>query len=102
MTTKPGMTILPAACGTSAHLNGWLAACVIPLFGFNFSEIDVYASIRLSTLDLIATGVTTTVDFSRASTLEFVRANIQALSDSGLRFAFAYRGSPDPDVIRAV
>jgi 5-methylthioadenosine/S-adenosylhomocysteine deaminase len=86
-------------CGTSADLNGWLAACVRPLFGFNFSPADVYAGVRLSTLDLIATGVTTTVDFSHAFTGEFVRANIQALSDSGLRFAFAYRGSADPDII---
>ena len=86
-------------CGTSADLNGWLAACVSPLFGFNFSQTDVYAGVRLSTLDLIATGVTTTVDFSHAFTREFVRANIQALSNSGLRFAFVYRGSPDPDVI---
>jgi 5-methylthioadenosine/S-adenosylhomocysteine deaminase len=43
--------------------------------------------------------VTTTVDFSHAFTPGFVRANIQALNDSGLRFAFAYRGSPDPAVI---
>jgi 5-methylthioadenosine/S-adenosylhomocysteine deaminase len=86
-------------CGTSADLNAWLAACVSPLFGFSFSQADVYAGVRLSTLDLIATGVTTTVDFSHAFTPEFVRANIQALSDSGLRFAFAYRGSDNPAVI---
>jgi 5-methylthioadenosine/S-adenosylhomocysteine deaminase len=86
-------------CGASADLTGWLAACVLPLFGFNFSQADVYAGVRLSTLDLITTGVTTTVDFSHAFTPEFVRANIQALNDSGLRFAFAYRGSPDPAVI---
>jgi 5-methylthioadenosine/S-adenosylhomocysteine deaminase len=72
---------------------------VFPLFGFNFTQADVYAGVRLSTLDLIATGVTTTVDWSHAFTPEFVRANIQALSDSGLRFAFAYRGSDDPAVI---
>jgi 5-methylthioadenosine/S-adenosylhomocysteine deaminase len=50
-------------------------------------------------MDLIATGVTTTVDWSHAFTPEFVRENIQALGDSGLRFAFAYLGSPDPAVI---
>src|SRR5262245_59526647 len=86
-------------CGTNADVNGWLTACVFPLFGFNFSPADVYAGVRLSTLDLIATGVTTTVDWSHAFTPEFVRANIQALSDSGLRFAFAYLGSADPAVI---
>ena len=86
-------------CGANADVNGWLNACVFPLFGFNFSQADVYAGVRLSTLDLIATGVTTTVDWSHAFTPAFVRANIQALSDSGLRFAFAYRGSSDPAVI---
>jgi 5-methylthioadenosine/S-adenosylhomocysteine deaminase len=86
-------------CGTNSDLNGWLAACVFPLFGFNFSPADVYAGVRLSTLDLIATGVTTTVDFSHAFTPEFVRANIQALSDSALRFAFVYRGAPNPAVV---
>jgi 5-methylthioadenosine/S-adenosylhomocysteine deaminase len=86
-------------CGANGDVNGWLAACVFPLFGFNFSQADVYAGVRLSTLDLIATGVTTTVDWSHAFTPAFVRANIQALSDSGLRFALAYRGSADPAII---
>jgi 5-methylthioadenosine/S-adenosylhomocysteine deaminase len=86
-------------CGANGDVNGWLAACVFPLFGFKFSQADVYAGVRLSTLDLITTGVTTTVDWSHAFTPAFVRANIQALSDSGLRFALAYRGSADPAVI---
>src|SRR5215467_3030272 len=86
-------------CGTDMDVNGWLGACVFPLSGFNFSEADVYAGVRLSTLDLINTGVTTTVDWSHAFTPTFARGNIQALSDSGLRFAFAYLGSADPAVI---
>jgi 5-methylthioadenosine/S-adenosylhomocysteine deaminase len=86
-------------CGTDEDLNGWLAACVFPLFDFNFSAADAYAGVRLSTLDLISTGVTTTVDWSHAFTLPFVRGNIQALSDSGLRFVFAYRGSADRAVM---
>jgi 5-methylthioadenosine/S-adenosylhomocysteine deaminase len=86
-------------CATDEDLNGWLAACVFPLAGFNFSAADAYAGVRLSTLDLIRTGVTTTVDWSHAFTPGFVRGNIQALSDSGLRFVFAYRGSADPAVM---
>jgi 5-methylthioadenosine/S-adenosylhomocysteine deaminase len=86
-------------CGTDKDVNGWLVACVFPLAGFNFSAADAYAGVRLSTLDLISTGVTTTVDWSHAFTPKFVRGNIQALSDSGLRFIFAYRGSADPAVI---
>jgi len=86
-------------CATDEDVNGWLAACVFPLFGFNFSAADAYAGVRLSTLDLISTGVTTTVDWSHAFTPGFVRGNIAALSDSGLRFVFAYRGSADPAVM---
>lgn len=86
-------------CGTDEDLNGWLAACVFPLFGFNFSAADAYAGVRLSTLDLISTGVTTTVDWSHAFTPAFVRGNIRALRDSGLRFVFAYRGSADRAVM---
>jgi 5-methylthioadenosine/S-adenosylhomocysteine deaminase len=86
-------------CGTAQDLNGWLAACVFPLFGFNFSEAEAYAGVRLSTLDLISTGVTTTVDFSHAFTPTFVRGNIRGLNDSGLRFVFAYRGSAERAVI---
>ncbi len=86
-------------CATDKDLNGWLAACVFPLSGFDLSAADAYAGVRLSTLDLIGTGVTTTVDWSHAFTREFVRGNIQALGDSGLRFVFAYLGSADPAVI---
>ena len=86
-------------CATGEDLNGWLAACVFPLAGFNFSSVDAFAGVRLSTLDLISTGVTTTVDWSHGFTPAFVRGNIQALSDSGLRFVFAYRGSADPAVM---
>jgi 5-methylthioadenosine/S-adenosylhomocysteine deaminase len=86
-------------CGADADVNGWLAACVFPLSGFTFSQADAYAGVRLSTLDLVSTGVTTTVDWSHSFTPEFVRANIQALADSGLRFVFSYLGSTDPAVI---
>jgi 5-methylthioadenosine/S-adenosylhomocysteine deaminase len=86
-------------CATDGDLNRWLAVCTLPLFGFNFSAADAYAGVRLSTLDLIRTGVTTTVEWAPAFTPGFVRGSIQALSDSGLRFVFAYMGSADPAVL---
>jgi 5-methylthioadenosine/S-adenosylhomocysteine deaminase len=86
-------------CATDKDLLGWLAACVFPLSGFHFSAADAYAGVRLSSLDLISTGVTTTVDWSHAFSPEFVRGNIQALHHSGLRFVFVYRGTADPAVI---
>lgn len=87
-------------CATDKDLNGWLAACVFPLSGFGFLPNDAYLGVRLSTFDLINTGVTTVVDWSHAFTPRFAEENIQALSDSGLRFSFAYLGSANPDTIR--
>ena len=41
---------------------------------------------------MLSTGVTTVVDWSHAFNPDFARGNVQALLDSGLRFAFVYRG----------
>jgi 5-methylthioadenosine/S-adenosylhomocysteine deaminase len=51
-------------CATDKDLIGWLNTCVFPLFNPNITitETEAYAGVRLSTLDLITTGVTTTVD----------------------------------------
>jgi 5-methylthioadenosine/S-adenosylhomocysteine deaminase len=86
-------------CATGKDLNGWLSACVFPLSNFSFSEADAYAGVRLSTLDLISTGVTTTVDWSHAFTPAFVQGDIGALKDSGLRFVFTYSGTANAEVI---
>lgn len=88
-------------CGTDKNLIDWLDACVFPLFNSNITitETEAYAGVRLSTLDLINTGITTTVDWSHAFSPQFVRGNIRALSDSGLRFVFAHLGNADPAVI---
>lgn len=80
-------------CGSDKDVNGWLAACVRPLEQLNLSREEVYHLVRLSTLGLISTGITTTVDWSSAFTPQFVRGDIDALADSGLRFVFAYRGT---------
>jgi 5-methylthioadenosine/S-adenosylhomocysteine deaminase len=85
-------------CGTDQELNGWLAACVAPLFRSPVSSEDAYAGVRLSTLDEITTGTTTVVDFSHAFNAGFARGNLKALIDSGLRFVFAYYARNDPAV----
>ena len=77
-------------CGTDQDLFGWLEACVLPMAP-RLSEADTYIGVRLSTLDLISTGVTTVVDWSELNTpKQAVWGNIRALLDSGLRFVFAY------------
>jgi 5-methylthioadenosine/S-adenosylhomocysteine deaminase len=80
-------------CGSDKDVNGWLAQCVRPLERLNLSEEEVYDLVRLSTAGVISTGITTTVDWASAFTPQFVRGDIRALADSGLRFVFAYRGT---------
>jgi 5-methylthioadenosine/S-adenosylhomocysteine deaminase len=79
-------------CGTSLAVGDWLQTCVVPVGRLNVTAQEAYAVVRLSTLDLLSTGVTTVVDWSHAFSPDFARGNVQALLDSGLRFAFAYLG----------
>jgi 5-methylthioadenosine/S-adenosylhomocysteine deaminase len=90
-------------CAADGDLLVWLGRCVTPLRTPLFSESDAYAAVRLSTTGLINTGVTTVVDWSHAFNPDFVRGNLRALNDSGLRYAFAMVGTaPDgSDIIAA-
>jgi 5-methylthioadenosine/S-adenosylhomocysteine deaminase len=90
-------------CGTSLAVGDWLQTCVFPVGRLNVTEQEAYAVVRLSTLDLLSAGMTTVVDWSHAFSPDFARGNLQALLDSGLRFAFAYRGRLEHmDDIRAL
>jgi 5-methylthioadenosine/S-adenosylhomocysteine deaminase len=80
-------------CAADADLNGWLSRCVFPLSTTPFSEDAAYAGVRLSTTGLIHTGVTTAVDWSHAFNPDFVRGNLRALNDSGMRYVFAMFGA---------
>jgi len=83
-------------CGADKDLIGWLNSCVFPLYGPpQPSEHDAYTAVRLSTADLINTGVTTVVDSSHSFTAGFSRGNVQALIDSQLRFIYSYCGKKD-------
>jgi 5-methylthioadenosine/S-adenosylhomocysteine deaminase len=86
-------------CAAGEDVNAWLAACVYPQFGFGWTRAEAYAAVRLAAADLVRGGVTTTVEWAAGFGPEFVRGSIAALDDSGLRFAYAYFGSADPDVI---
>ena len=84
-------------CATDANVDGWFTRCGSPLFKYRFSESDAYAIVRLSATGLIGTGVTTVVDWSHAFNADFVRGNLLALNDSGLRYAFAMGVPTAPD-----
>jgi 5-methylthioadenosine/S-adenosylhomocysteine deaminase len=89
-------------CATDKELNGWLSACVLPLYGSSVSGADAYAGARLGTLDLISTGVTTVTDWSHAFNADFARGNLSALEDSSLRFVFAYAANRQPATLAAI
>lgn len=89
-------------CGLDKDVTGWIAECNTPVGRPNtlpspntqapLSQEEVYAAVRLSTVDLVGTGVTTVADFSHSFTPAFAAGNVSALEDSGLRFVFVYRG----------
>ncbi|MDF9393645.1 5-methylthioadenosine deaminase [Methylococcus capsulatus] len=81
-------------CASDRDLYGWLETCVYPMGRIRLSEADAYAAVRLATLGLIGTGVTTVLDWSHAFNPDFVKGNLGALRDSGLRFVFAYWLAP--------
>ena len=71
----------------------WLQTCVLPVGRLNVTAEEAYAVVRLSTLDLLSTGVTTVVDWSHAFSPDFARGNVQALLDSGLRLPLSIVGA---------
>jgi len=89
-------------CGTDQDLIGWLETCTFPLAKYPFTQSEIAAAVRLSTLDLIDTGVTTVVDWSLAWNSPFVQGNVQSLLDSGLRFSYAYVTRGDPGTRQTV
>ncbi|WP_405063046.1 amidohydrolase family protein [Kribbella sp. NBC_01505] len=92
-------------CATDKELNGWLAECVLPLYGNQPAYAEGYAGTRLSTLDAIGTGITTTTDWSHSFSADFANGSLKALADSKMRFFFSYTANTNPatlDEIRRV
>ncbi len=80
-------SVIRGGC-SDRDLKGWLRDCTLPVYEVLTPE-DVYAAVRLSTLDLIATGVTTVVDWAGGLKLEASHEYVRALAESGLRFIYA-------------
>src|SRR5262249_10315198 len=59
-------------CGADKNVSGWLEECALPIRRLRvpITREEGYAAVRLSTIDLVGTGVTTVVDFSHAYTPE--------------------------------
>jgi 5-methylthioadenosine/S-adenosylhomocysteine deaminase len=92
-------------CGCQFDVVGWLTVCPFPLRDnpiLTPTREETQALVRLSTLDLLDTGVTTVVDWSHAFTPDFVRGNLDALRASGLRFVYVYNGSSNPTTLQDI
>jgi 5-methylthioadenosine/S-adenosylhomocysteine deaminase len=83
---------LMRGCGTSLAVGEWLQTYVFPVGRLTRTAQEAYAVVRLSTLDVLSTRVTTVVDWRHAFHPGFAWGNVQALLASGLRFALASRG----------
>jgi 5-methylthioadenosine/S-adenosylhomocysteine deaminase len=80
-------------CASDETFDAWASGCIRPLLsgaGLLTTE-EVYAAVRLGTLDAIGTGTTTSVEFSHAPSLDFANGTLDALEHSGMRFVLAYR-----------
>ena len=82
---QPPVAIAYSGCGTSLAVGEWLRTYVFPVGGLNVTAEEAYAVVRLSTLDLLHRG-----DYSgrlESRLQPDCPGNVQALLDSGLRFA---------------
>jgi 5-methylthioadenosine/S-adenosylhomocysteine deaminase len=68
-------------CRTSLAVGDLLQTYVFPVGRLHMTAQEAYAVVRLSTLDLLSTGVTTVVDWCHAFSPDFARGNVQALLD---------------------
>ncbi|GGS36392.1 amidohydrolase family protein [Actinokineospora fastidiosa] len=89
-------------CATDQELNGWLAECVLPLYGAPITGADAYAGARLSTLDSISAGITTMTDWSHAFNADFAFGNLRALDESGMRYVYVYGANADPATLEEI
>lgn len=80
---------LMRGCGADGDLYGWLNNCQYPLLQDPVPVQTVYAGVRLSTFDLLNSGITTTLDWMGGPSPEFTDNNLRALEDSGIRFVYS-------------
>ncbi len=88
--------------GSTLGFYGWFGACVwtaVPRIG----PEDMYHFVRLSAADTLQSGTTTVVDWVPALDYPVSEAYVEAVADSGLRFAYAaYQELPDIELVSKV
>ena len=80
-------------CGTSLAVGEWLQTCVVPVGRLNVTAEEAYAVVRLSTLDLLSTGVTTVVDWSHAFSPDTLRGMYRRCSIPGCALPLSIVGA---------
>lgn len=78
-------------CGGNKRAQQWLADYVYPLIRAELKEADSYSGVYLSALDLLNSGVTTVVDWSHSFSSDFVKGNLLALKELGIRFCYCHK-----------
>ncbi|MFW5418454.1 amidohydrolase family protein [Nocardiopsis sp. CNT-189] len=88
--------------GAALGLYEWFSACVWTVVP-RIRPSDMYRFVRLSAADALQSGTTTAVDWVPALDYEVSEAYLEAVSDSGLRFAHAaYQQPADADLAAKV
>lgn len=94
---------LMRGCAADADLYQWINSCQYPVLGDRAAHETVYSGVRLSTLDLINTGVTTTLDWMGGPNSAFTDSNLRALEESGIRFVYSsFRTVADEAAIKDI
>jgi 5-methylthioadenosine/S-adenosylhomocysteine deaminase len=79
-------------CAADDNVVGWLSRCTAGIRAAVPTESEIYAAVRLSTVGLIDTGVTTVVDWLGRFETPVYRGDVRALVDSQMRFSVAVFG----------
>ena len=108
-----GQIVMPGIVDTHTHLwqasirggcadqdlLGWLSNCNLVALP-KISPADMYRFVRLATLDVLQTGVTTLVDWVYSIPYAQTEQYVHALEESGLRFVYAMGGLPGREISR--
>lgn len=89
-------------CRTNGDVLEWLDDCVFAVARAGLSEDEARAGVRLSTLGLVNTGVTTVLDWSHSFSPSFTKGNLAALSESGIRHVYGYYANENPETLEDI
>lgn len=75
-------------CGNDPSVTDWLPECVY--LQEDITKSEAFYAERLSTYDLINTGITTVMDWNHSCSLGMAYGGLEALQQSGLRYVYGF------------